>query len=111
MSTPYFLGRDHDQAGHHQLELVQAEVEHTRIADRVRQKLPRSSGKTNKVDKIESFQFSLDLSRDVCNITSEMEARALWRPSITISPRVVTRVIYRVWPIMSPRDDDHSNVR
>ena len=111
VSSLFFLGRDHDQAGHHQLELIQEEVEHTRIADRVRQKLPCSSGKTNYVDKIASFQFSLDLSRDVCNITSEMEARALWRPSITISPRVVTRVIYRVWPIMRPQDDDNSNAR
>ena len=38
------LGRDHNQAGHDQLGLLQAEVEHTRIADRVRQKLSRSSG-------------------------------------------------------------------
>lgn len=51
----YYLGWNHDQAGHDELELLQEEVEHTRIADRVRQKLPRSSGLTNFVDKIASF--------------------------------------------------------
>ena len=50
--------------------------------------------------KLHLLPFSLDLSRDVCNITSEMEARARWRPSITISPRVDTRGIYRVRPVM-----------
>ena len=51
----YYLGWNHDQDGHDKLELLQEEVEHTRIADRVRQKLPRSSGLTNFVDKIASF--------------------------------------------------------